>query len=229
MAFAVGVLPAKAHSFHGGTCGLATHEAWVSCTVHLAKGVSAGHQGNGFFVVHGHAAKGFAHVACRGKRIGVAVRAFRIDINQAHLYGSERILEVAVAFVALVTEHFGFWTPVNILFRLPEVGASASKSKGLEAHGFEGHIADQNKEVGPRELFAVLLLDGPKQHSRFVEVAVVGPAVQGGKTMRTRSGSAPSVCDAVGSGGVPGEPNKEGTVVSVVGGPPFLRVGHKYR
>ena len=47
--------------------------------------------------------------------------------------------------------------------------------------------------------------------------------------MGTCSGSAPPVCDAVGSGGVPGEPNKEGSVVPVVRRPPFLRVGHKYR
>ena len=141
MAFAVGILPAKAHSFHGGTGWFAAYETGIAGSVHLAKGVSTGHEGYGLFIVHGHATKGFAHVACRGKRIGVAVRAFRIDINQAHLNGAKRILEVAVAFVALVTEHFGFWTPVNILFRLPEVGASASKSKGLEAHGFEGHIA----------------------------------------------------------------------------------------
>ncbi len=47
--------------------------------------------------------------------------------------------------------------------------------------------------------------------------------------MGTCSGSAPPVSDSVGSGGVPGEPNKEGSVVSVVRRPPFLRVGHKYR
>ena len=108
VAFAVGILPAKAHSFHGSTGWFAAYETGIAGSVHLAKGVSTGHEGYGLFVVHGHATKGFAHVACRGKRIGVAVRAFRIDINQAHLYGSERILEVAVAFVALVTEHFGF-------------------------------------------------------------------------------------------------------------------------
>ena len=108
VAFAVGVLPAKAHFFHGCPCGLPANEAWVSCTVHFTKGVSTGHQGHGFFVVHGHATKGFAHVACRGKRIGVAVGAFRVDINQSHLNRSKRILKVAVAFVTLVTEHFGF-------------------------------------------------------------------------------------------------------------------------
>ncbi len=108
VAFAVGILPALTHFFHGSAGWFATHKAWVSCTVHFAKGVSTGHQGHGFFVVHGHATKGFAHVACRGKRIGVAVGAFRIDINQSHLNCSKRILEVAVAFVALVTEHFGF-------------------------------------------------------------------------------------------------------------------------
>ena len=108
VAFAVGILPALTHFFHGSAGWFATHEAWVSCTVHFAKGVSTGHQGHGFFVVHGHAAKGFAHVACRGKRIGVAVGAFRVDINQSHLHCTKRILEVAVSFVALISQHFGF-------------------------------------------------------------------------------------------------------------------------
>ena len=124
--------------------------AWIAGTVHLAKRVSTGHEGYGLFVVHGHASKRLADVSRRSERVRVAVGALRVDVDQTHLNRSERILEVAVTSVALVTEHLGFGTPVNVFFRLPEVGASASKSKGFEAHSFKGNITHQNVEVPPR-------------------------------------------------------------------------------
>ena len=39
--------------------------------------------------------EGLADVARRGDRIGIAVRAFRVHVDQAHLHGRERILEIA--------------------------------------------------------------------------------------------------------------------------------------
>ena len=145
----MGVLPALAHFFHGGTGWFAAYETWIAGTVHLAKRVSTGHEGDGLFVVHGHASEGFADVARRSERIGIAVGPLRVDVDQTHLNGSERILKVAVAGVALVTKHFGFGTPVNVFFGLPYVGAASAKTKGFEAHGFEGHIAHEHKQVRP--------------------------------------------------------------------------------
>jgi len=49
-------------------------------------------------------AKGLSDVPGRGHRIRVAVRPLRVDVDQAHLHGSERILELAVAGMALVFE-----------------------------------------------------------------------------------------------------------------------------
>ena len=69
--------------------------------VGLAEGVAAGDQRDGLLVVHRHAAEGLADVAGRRDRIGVAVRAFRVDVDQAHLHGGERILEVAAVDVAI--------------------------------------------------------------------------------------------------------------------------------
>ena len=63
--------------------------------VGLAEGVAAGDQRDGLLVVHRHAAEGLADVAGRGERIGIAVRAFGVDVDQAHLHGGQRILEVA--------------------------------------------------------------------------------------------------------------------------------------
>jgi hypothetical protein len=74
----------------------------------LAEGVAAGDQGDGFLVVHRHAGEGFADVARRGERIGIAVRAFRIDVDQPHLHGAQRIGQFALAAVALVAQPFAF-------------------------------------------------------------------------------------------------------------------------
>jgi hypothetical protein len=35
-------------------------------------------------------------------RVGVAVRAFRVHVDQAHLHGGQRVVQVALAAVALV-------------------------------------------------------------------------------------------------------------------------------
>ena len=82
----------------------------------LAEGVAAGDQRDGFLVVHRHAAEGLADILRRRDRIGVAVRAFGVDVDQAHLHGGQRILQVAAVDVAIRVvvghEHRGsFSTP----------------------------------------------------------------------------------------------------------------------
>ncbi len=57
--------------------------------VRFAEGVAAGDEGDGFFVVHGHAAEGYADVACSGGGIGLAVGAFGVHVDQAHVGGGE--------------------------------------------------------------------------------------------------------------------------------------------
>jgi hypothetical protein len=123
-----------------------------------------------------------ADVARGRHRIGLAVRAFRVHVDQAHLHGRERILEIAVARVTAVRAAAQFQpdlfrTPVDVV-RLPRVGTAAAEAEGLEAHRFERDVAGQDDQVGPRDVAAVLLLDRPQQAARLVEVAVVGPAVQ---------------------------------------------------
>jgi len=68
-----------------------------ACAMGFAEGVTARDERNGLFIVHGHASENLADILGRCDRIRVAVRAFRIDVDQLHLYGSERILEVPVA------------------------------------------------------------------------------------------------------------------------------------
>ena len=66
------------------------------------------------------------------------VRALRVDVDEAHLDGAERVGELAVAAVALVTEPGGLRAPVDVLLGLPGVDAAAAVAEGLEAHGLPG-------------------------------------------------------------------------------------------
>ena len=67
----------------------------------LPKVVAADDERDGFFVVHRHAAEGVADILGRRDRIGIAVRTFGVDVNQAHLHRGQRILQVARVDVAI--------------------------------------------------------------------------------------------------------------------------------
>ena len=192
----------------------------------LAEGVTAGDQRHGLFVVHRHAGEGLADVARRGERIGVAVRAFRIDVDQAHLHGAERLRQFALAAVALVAQPGAFRAPVQ-LFRLPGVGAAAGEAEGLEAHRFQRDVAGEDEEIGPGDLLAVFLLDRPQQAARLVEIDVVRPRVERREALLAATGAATAVGDAIGAGAVPGHADEQAAVVTEVGRPPLLRIGHQ--
>jgi hypothetical protein len=54
----------------GAASGSGPTSFGVAGAVALAEGMAAGDQGDGFLVVHGHAAEGLAHVAAGGDRVG---------------------------------------------------------------------------------------------------------------------------------------------------------------
>ena len=87
--------PAEALLLDAGGFGLRPHMGRRAGAMGLAEGMAARDQGDGFFVIHRHAGKSLADVARRSDRIGIAVRTFGIDVNQAHLHCGERILQVA--------------------------------------------------------------------------------------------------------------------------------------
>ena len=193
----------------------------------LAEGMTAGGQGHGLVIVHGHAGKSLANIARRCERVGVAVRAFGVDIDQAHLHGAERVFKLAVAAVALIAQPFVLGAPVNVQFRFPHILAPAAKAKGLAAHGFIGAVASQDQQIGPGYLPAVFLLDRPQQQPRLVQVAVIGPTVERRETLRARARAAASVGDPIGAGAVPGHADKKRAVMPIIGRPPGFRVGHQ--
>ena len=52
-----------------------------------------------------------------------------------------------------------------------------------ECELIEHTIASEEDQVGPRDLAAVLLLDGPQQATSLVKGDIVGPAVEGSETL----------------------------------------------
>ena len=221
------VLPAKAHLFHRRRFRLRAHIARGASAMALAEGMATGDQRDGFFVIHRHARKGFANVTTRGERVRLAIRAFGIDVNQAHLHGSERVFQNAVARIALVIQPGFFSAPVDILFRFPDIHAPTAKAKRLQAHGFNGAIAGQDEHIGPGNLVAVFLLHRPQQAARLVQIAVIGPGVFRREAMRARGGATTAIGGAIGAGSMPGHTHKERPIMPVIRRPPGLRHRHQ--
>ena len=193
----------------------------------LAEGVAAGHEGDRLLVVHGHAAEGLADVAGGASRVWLAIRAFGVDVDEAHLDRGERVLEVALVGVALVAEPGALTAPVDVVLGLPDVLAAAGEAERLEPHRFQGDVASEHEQVGPGELAAVLLLDREQQPPSLVEVRVVGPAIEWGEALRAGAGAAAAVAGAVGAGAVPGHADEERAVMAIVRRPPGLRRRHQ--
>ncbi|CAH0051098.1 unnamed protein product [Clonostachys solani] len=253
----VAVLPAQTVLLDGSTLGFGADMAVGSGAVGLAKGVTTSNQSDGLLVVHGHAAERLADVVGGSDGVGIGVGPAGVDVDQAHVGGSQGLFEalgmcLAVlglqrgaggeALVPALGEEAGLGAPVDGLVGLPGVGAAAGETKGLETHGLEGDVAGKDHQVGPGDLVAILLLDGPQQAAGLVEVAVIGPAGERGESLLTlarkkSSGialsylatAASAVEDAVGTSRVPGHADEETAVVAEIGWPPILGVGHQGR
>ncbi len=220
-------LPAKALLLYAGILWLSTHQCRIPGTVGFAEGVTAGDERNRLFIVHRHAKEGLTDIPRCSDRIRLAVGTFRIDVNQTHLHGSERIFEIAVSGVAFVAQPGAFRAPIDVFFRLPDVLTPASETEGLESHRLQSDISGKNHQVGPGEFPPVLLLYRPEQAARLVEVDVVRPTVQWSKALGAVPCTAAAVANAVRAGAVPGHANEQRSVVAEVRRPPVLRIRHQ--
>ena len=224
LALAESVLPAETLLLEGSPLGLGPDVlARIGGAVALAQRVTAGDQRDRLLVVHRHAGERRPDVLRGGERVRLAVGSLRVDVDQAHLGGGERALQLPVRRETLVAQPLALRPPVDVALRLPDVLATAGEAERLEPHRLEGHVAGEDHQVGPRDLATVLLLDRPEQPARLVEVPVVGPAVEGREPDRAGGRAAAAVGDAVGAGAVPGQPDEQAAVVAVVGRPPVLR------
>ncbi len=204
----------------------------AAVTVGFTDGVATCGEGDGLFVIHPHAGKGDAHVVGGFQGIRVAIHPFRVDVNKPHHHRGQRVLQipfttVTAPFAAARRQPLFLGAPVDIFFRMPDVLAATGKTEGLEPHGFISDVARQDHQVGPGDLVAVFLFDGPQQAARLVEVAVVWPAVEGGEALVAGVGTATAVGGAIAACGVPGHADHQAAVVPPVGRPPGLAVGHQ--
>ena len=251
LAGAEAVLPAKALMLDSCRLRLFRDVRRGRGAVGLAEGMPACDQRDGLFVVHGHAPERLANVDGGGDRVRLAVRTFRIDVDQTHLHGGERVFQVArVRHFAVVVggndaaafdtgrtlriadvaaEPLRLTPPVHILVRLPDVGSATGETKGFEAHAFQGHVARENHQVGPRQLVAVLLLDRPQQAAGLVQAHVVRPAVERCETLLAAASTATAIADAVSACAVPGHADEERPVVAEICWPPVLGSRHQRR
>ena len=110
---------------------------------------------------------------------------------------------VAVVVANVVAEPLGLSAPIDVLGRLVCVGAATREAEGGAVHGLEGDVAGEQHQVGPRDLVAILLLDGPQQAAGLVERDVVGPGVERSKALLAFAAAAASVRDTVGASRVP--------------------------
>ena len=223
---AVLALPAEALILDGAAFRVGADQRRIARAVGLAEAVAAGDQRDGLLVVHRHAEEGFADVPGRRDRVRIAVRSFRIHVDQAHLHRAERLRKLAFAAVAFVAQPRALGTPEQ-LFGLPDVGAAAGETERLEAHRLQRDVAGEDHQVGPGDFPAVLLLDRPQQPARLVEVGVVRPRVERREALLAGAGAAAAVGDAVGARAVPRHADHQSAVVAEVGRPPLLRVRHQ--
>src|SRR6185437_3079827 len=95
-----------------------------------------------------------------------------------------------------------------------------------ETHRLKGDVPGKDHQVRPRNLASIFLLDRPQQTARLVEVHIVRPAIEGRKPLLPSSRSAAAITDSIRAGAVPRHADEQWPVVTEVGRPPFLRVGH---
>jgi len=167
----------------------------------------------------------------RPSRIGIAVYALRIHVDQAHVDGRKRVfqrrgvIEVAIAVFGR-RKPFLLGPPVHVRLRAPNILAAKAESKALQAHRFIGNRARQDDQISPGKRISVFLLDGPKQSAGLVETCIVGPGVKRRKSDVAGTAAAAAVLQPVGPGRMPGEADHQTAVVAPIRWPPILAVGH---
>ena len=158
------VLPSKTLLLNGSRVRLGFNIVGRGGTVGLAESVATSDQGNSFLVVHGHAAESCADVPSRGDGVRNTIGTLRVDVDQTHVRGRQRVLEIALVNVlglhlGLVAVHHtvlcqtglavgvanvvaqpsGLSTPVYGLIGLPLVRAATSETEGLDSHVLESN------------------------------------------------------------------------------------------
>src|SRR5690554_216272 len=228
----VRVAPAKALLFYISCFRLGAKGTGVTVTVTLTNRVATGRQGCSFFIVHRHAGEGYAYLLTGFDRIRLAVHAFRVYIDQAHLNRGKRVFHGVWLFYVAVTlirrcQPLFLVTPVDVFFRVPDVLTAEGEAVRRQPHRLIGYGTGQDNQVSPAQFVAVLFLDRPQQTAGLVEADVIGPGVQWSEALVTGTTATTAVLDTVSTGSVPGHTNHQAAIVAPVCRPPVLAIGHQ--
>ena len=141
LASAVRVFPTKALLFDRCAFWFWTHVTfWIGRAVAFTERVTTSSKRHSFFIVHRHTRECFTDVSGGRQRIRVAIWPLWINVNQTHLHGTQNADQVTRIRITFVIQPFGFWTPIDVFFRLPDIGTATGKTKGFKAHGFQRNI-----------------------------------------------------------------------------------------
>lgn len=153
----LGVDPAETLIFGACCFRIGAEVGGAAVAVRLADGVAACGERDGFFVIHAHAGKGFAHLRGCRKRIGLAVDAFWIDVDETHLHGGKRIFQrLGLGYVTVTTiarcQPFLFVTPIGVLFGSPDILAAEGETECLQTRDIISDRSGERDEIGPEIL-----------------------------------------------------------------------------
>ena len=70
----------------------------------------------------------------RSHRIRRGIWPLWVDIDQAHLNGTEWVFKISITRVAFVTQPFRFGSPIDVSFGFPDIFAPTGKTEGFESH-----------------------------------------------------------------------------------------------
>ena len=224
--------PAKALRVNRATFRLGSDMGEIAAAMRLADGVASACQRRGFLVVHRHAGERLTYMQRGLRRIGFAVHAFGVHIDEAHVDGGQRVLQRRRSFQVAIAvfrrcQPLALATPIDVLFGPPDVLAAKAEAECLQAHRFIGHVAGQDDQVGPAQRVAVLLLHRPQKAASLVQAGVVGPGIQRSEADIAGPGAATSVAHPVRACGMPGQTDHQPAVMPPVGRPPILALGHQ--
>src|SRR5690606_16838318 len=132
-----------------------------------------------------------------------------------------------IAVVATRPQPLLFYSPIGVLFGLPNVLATKAEAKCFKAHRLVSDRTGQNHQVSPTQAPSVLLLDRPQQATRLVDVAIVRPRADWRKSLVASTATASTVKEAIRTSSVPGHADHQPAVVPPIRGPPRLAVGHQ--
>ncbi len=203
---AIFVFPAETLLFNRSCFRVRAVVLFGSGTMNFTKRMSSCNKRNGFLIIHRHPFERLTNEIRRLFRVWFSTGSLRVYVDQTHVIGCELPFKISIIVVALISQPLLFRSPIDVILRFPGILTSAAKTKGFKAHRFQCTVSGQDHQIAPREFLTIFLLDRPEQATSFVEAHVVGPTVNGSKTLVAGSCSSAPIGYAIRASTVPRHP-----------------------